>query len=45
MKVKGARMFRGRELVEGRLAWSGLTYVLPEDNINFSYDIGIGTLE
>ena len=25
----GARLFRGRELVEGRLAWAGLAYVLP----------------
>lgn len=42
-RVKGARMFRGRELVDGRLAWSGLAYVLPNDNINFAYDIRIGT--
>ena len=39
---KGARMFRGRELVEGRLAWSGLAYRLPGDIINFDYDIRIG---
>jgi len=39
---KGARMFRGRELVEGRLAWSGLAYRLPGDIINFTYDIRIG---
>lgn len=41
--VKGARMFRGRERVKGRLAWSGLAYVLPRDIINFAYDIRIGT--
>ena len=41
-QVKGARMFRGRELVEGRLAWSGLAYRLPRDIINFAYDIRIG---
>ena len=41
-KVTGARMFRGRELVEGRLSWSGLAYVLPHDIINFAYDIRIG---
>jgi hypothetical protein len=35
-------MFRGRELVEGRLAWSGLAYRLPGDIINFTYDIRIG---
>ncbi len=44
-RVKGARMFRGRELVEGRLAWSGLAYVLPHDIINFAYDIRIGAPE
>ncbi len=43
-KVKGARMFRGRELVEGCLAWSGLAYVLSRDIINFAYDIRIGAL-
>jgi len=41
-KIKGARMLRGRELVEGRLAWSGLAYVLPHKIINFAYDIRIG---
>ncbi|MCX9025362.1 MAG: hypothetical protein OIN85_04610 [Candidatus Methanoperedens sp.] len=44
-RVKEARMFRGRELVEGRLAWSGLAYVLPHDIINFTYDIRIGAPE
>ncbi len=43
-QVKGARMFRGRELVEGRLAWSGLAYLLPQDIISFAYDIRIGAL-
>ena len=43
-KVKGARMFRGRELVESRLAWSGLAYVLPPNIIHFAYDIRIGRL-
>jgi hypothetical protein len=28
-RVKGTRLFRGRELVEGRLSWSGLAYTLP----------------
>ncbi|TAN37178.1 MAG: hypothetical protein EPN24_06485 [Candidatus Methanoperedens sp.] len=41
-QVKRARMFRGRELVGGRLAWSGLAYGLPQDIINFDYDIRIG---
>jgi len=43
-QVKRARMFRGRELIEGRLAWSGLSYGLPPDIINFAYDIRIGRL-
>jgi len=37
-----ARMFRGRELTEGRLAWAGLAYVLPAETKEFSYDITIG---
>ena len=38
-KVAGARLFRGRELVPGRLAWSGLAYSIPPDTPNFSYNI------
>ncbi len=41
-KVKGSRMFRGRECVEDRLAWSGLAYVIPQDMENFAYSIKIG---
>ncbi|MFZ3166153.1 MAG: hypothetical protein WA130_00970 [Candidatus Methanoperedens sp.] len=41
-QVKGARMFRGRELVVGRLAWSGLAYGLPQNINNFAYEIRIG---
>jgi len=41
-QVKGARVIRGRELVEGRLAWSGLAYGLPQDINNFVYEIRIG---
>ncbi len=41
-QVKGARMFRGRELVEERLAWSGFAYLLSQDIISFDYDIRIG---
>ena len=40
-QVNKARMLRGRELVKGRLAWSGLAYKLPGDIINFAYDIRI----
>ncbi len=39
----GARLFRGRELVEGRLAWAGLAHVLPPGTREFSYDISIGS--
>ena len=38
-RVEGARMFRGRELVAGRLAWSGLAYVLPPQREEFAYSI------
>jgi hypothetical protein len=40
--VDGARMFRGRELVPGRLAWSGLAYVLPPQRDKLAYSITIG---
>jgi hypothetical protein len=39
--IEGARMFRGRELVPGRLAWSGLAYVLPPERDEFTYSITI----
>ena len=38
-RVEGARMFRGRELVTGSLAWSGLAYVLPPLTEKFAYSI------
>jgi hypothetical protein len=41
-RAKGARMFRGRELTPGRLAWSGLAYVLSPQTERFSYSIDIG---
>lgn len=41
-KVKGARMFRGRELMDKRLAWSGLAYVLPPHTENIAYSITLG---
>jgi hypothetical protein len=40
--VSGARMFRGRELVPDRLAWSGLAYVLPPQRDELAYSITIG---
>lgn len=39
--VAGARMFRGREIVPGRLAWSGLAYVLPPQRDELAYSISI----
>lgn len=43
-RAKGARMFRGRELTPGRLAWSGLAYVLSPQTERFSYSIDIGRI-
>ncbi len=40
-KMSGARIFRGRELVSGRLAWSGLAYSITKNRTDFSYDIRI----
>ncbi len=40
--IEGARMFRGREQVSDRLAWSGLAYVLPPKRERFAYSIEIG---
>ncbi len=42
-RVKGARMFRGRELSSKWLAWSGLAYVLPPETDSFAYSIIIDT--
>jgi hypothetical protein len=38
-KVNGAKLFRGRELEAGSLAWAGLTYVLPSWTEKFAYSI------
>jgi len=40
--VDGVRMFRGREFVPDRLAWSGLAYVLPPQRDELAYSITIG---
>ena len=42
--VVGARMFRGREIVPGRLAWSGLAYVLPPERDELAYSVTIGSI-
>ncbi len=41
-EVRGARIFRGWEVVANRLNWAGLNYVLPGNTSSFSYDIKIG---
>ena len=43
-RVDGGRMFRGRELVTGRLAWSGLAYVIPPGTEKFAYSIELGKI-
>lgn len=39
--VDGTKMFRGRELVPGKLAWSGLSHLLPRHLTSFSYLVKI----
>jgi hypothetical protein len=41
-RVRGSRMFYGREFVPNRLAWSGIAYLLSPLISNFAYDIWIG---
>ena len=43
-QVKGARLFRGRELVSSRLAWSGFGYSFSPTTERFSYDVRIRRL-
>jgi hypothetical protein len=38
-RVEGAKLYRGRELVGSRLAWSGFGYSLPPGINTFSYDL------
>ncbi|MGZ4920191.1 MAG: hypothetical protein ACXV6L_08300 [Halobacteriota archaeon] len=40
--VPQAAMFRGRELVPGRLSWAGIAYVSSPPLVSFKYDIRIG---
>jgi hypothetical protein len=44
-RVDGAKMFRGRELVPDRLAWSGIHYVLTKPTNDFHYKIKLGSLQ
>ncbi len=43
-RVPGARLFRGRELVDSRLAWSGFGYSFPPTTKKFSCTVKIETL-
>ncbi len=40
-RVKGARLFRGRELIGSRLAWSGFGYSFPPAVERFGYAVRI----
>jgi len=40
-QVKGARLYRGRELVSPRLSWAGFGYSFPPSNQKFGYELGI----
>jgi hypothetical protein len=41
-QVPGARLYRGRELIGDRLAWSGFGYSIPPTVTRFTYDLRIG---
>ncbi len=43
-RVVGARLFRGRELVESRLAWAGFGYSFPPTTRRFTYTVKIERL-
>jgi len=40
-QVEGARLFRGRELIGSRLAWTGFGYSLPATAKTFCYELKI----
>ena len=43
-QINGVRLFRGRELVSSRLAWSGFGYSLPLTCQRFAYTLRIDRL-
>jgi hypothetical protein len=43
-QLKGARLFRGRELIGSRLAWSGFGYSFPPGSERISYEVRIEKL-
>jgi hypothetical protein len=44
-QVEGAKLFRGRECVETRFAWSGFAYAVPLPVSEFRYTLRIGAAE
>jgi hypothetical protein len=42
--ISGSKLFRGRELVGNRLAWSGFGYTFPPGSGKFSYSLKIDRL-
>jgi len=44
-QVEGTRLFRGRECVDRRFAWSGFAYAVSIPVSEFRYDVGIGLIE
>jgi hypothetical protein len=40
-QIEGAKLFRGRELVKSRLAWSGFGYSIPLSANEFNYEVKI----
>jgi hypothetical protein len=43
-QVNGARLYRGRELVDNRLAWSGFGYSFSPNLDHFSYEVTVKRL-
>lgn len=43
-QVEGAKLYRGRELIEPRLAWSGFGYSFPPTLKSFCYEITVKKL-
>jgi hypothetical protein len=41
-KIQGAKLFRGLEMVDSRLAWSGFGYTFSPRRKEFKYDLKIG---
>jgi hypothetical protein len=41
-RIRGARLYRGRELVPDRLAWAGFAYVIPAGTPSFRCSVSMG---